>query len=305
MNLPPREDAVNLFDLEAAARQKLAGPVFAAIAGGDRAALERIIFRPRVLVNARGLDLTAELFGQQMFTPILAGPSSRQERVHPEGEVAAARGAAAAKTVLLVSSRSSRPLEQIAVEAKAGLWFQIHPEPDAASARNRVQQAVKLGCRAICLTTSGEVLDWAWIDQVRQGLTAPFLLKGVMSPEEARAAVAKGVDGIVVSNGGRRSPGLAAPIEMLPSVVDAAGGKVPVLIDGGFRRGTDVLKALAFGARAVLVARPVLWGLAAYGAEGVQTALEMLQTELARSMAMAGTPNLKSIDRKIVKISTR
>jgi isopentenyl diphosphate isomerase/L-lactate dehydrogenase-like FMN-dependent dehydrogenase len=92
---------------------------------------------------------------------------------------------------------------------------------------------------------------------------------------------------------------------MLPAIVDAVGGKVPVLVDGSFRRGTDVLKALALGARAVMVGRPPMWGLAAYGADGVQTVLEMLQSELARSMGLSGKPNIKAIDRSLVKIHLR
>ena len=109
----------------------------------------------------------------------------------------------------------------------------------------------------------------------------------IMSPEEARTAVEKGIAGIVVSDyGGLLVSGLAAPVEVLPSIAEAVGGKVPILIDGGFRRGTDALMALALGARAILLARPPMWGLAGYGADGVGTLLKLLQTELARDMAM-------------------
>jgi isopentenyl diphosphate isomerase/L-lactate dehydrogenase-like FMN-dependent dehydrogenase len=95
---------------------------------------------------------------------------------------------------------------------------------------------------------------------------------------------------------------MAAPIDVLPSIVEAVGGKAPVLIDGSFRRATDILKALALGARAVLLGRPVLWALASYGSAGVQAMLEMLQTDLGRDMAQCGKPNLKSLDPSIVKI---
>jgi isopentenyl diphosphate isomerase/L-lactate dehydrogenase-like FMN-dependent dehydrogenase len=132
------------------------------------------------------------------------------------------------------------------------------------------------------------------------------LLKGIMSPQEAQAAVEKGVQGIVVSNhGGRFVTGLTDPITVLPAIADAVGQKVPVLIDGSFRRGGDVLKALALGARAVLLGRPPLWGLAAYGAAGVQAVLELLQTHLGNDMTMVGAPNLAAISRDMVRIHRR
>jgi len=115
--------------------------------------------------------------------------------------------------------------------------------------------------------------------------------------------VEKGAQGIIVSNyGGRSADGVPATIQMLPAVADAVGGRVPIAIDSGFRRGTDALKALALGAHAVMVGRPPLWGLAAYGAEGVQKVLELMQTELALAMGLSGKPNLAAIDRTLVKI---
>ncbi|MBI3693443.1 MAG: alpha-hydroxy-acid oxidizing protein, partial [Acidobacteria bacterium] len=274
----------------------------------------------RMLVNVEHLDLTTELFGEKLFAPILVGPMSDQRQFHPEGELATVRGASAGKTVMVVSSRSSCPIDKIAAQAKTTLWYQVYPEPELNAFRNRVQQAMQAGCKAVCLTVGAPYqptgaggplmgnsqIDWSAIDQLRRGMTVPLLLKGIMSPEEAQTAVERGAQGIVVSNhGGLSASGLAAPIEMLPSIVDAVGGRVPVLIDGSFRRGTDVLKALAFGARAVLIGRPALWGLAAYGAEGVQTVLEMLQSELARSMGLSGKPNIKAVDRSLVKVHRR
>jgi 4-hydroxymandelate oxidase len=118
--------------------------------------------------------------------------------------------------------------------------------------------------------------------------------------------VAAGVQGMVVSNYAMNSiPGVASPIEMLPSIADGVGGKVPILIDGSIRLGSDVVKALALGAQAVLLGRPVLWGLAAYGAEGVQSVVELIQSEFARDMAMCGKVNVKAVDRTVVKIHRR
>ena len=124
-----------------------------------------------------------------------------------------------------------------------------------------------------------------------------------MTPKEARSAVKRGVQGIVVSNyGGLLAPGMVSSIEMLPSITDAVAGKIPVLIDGNFRRGSDIFKALAYGATAVMIGRPLAWGLAAYGPEGAQQILEMLQTEVGRDMAMCGKLTLKDIDRTVVKL---
>lgn len=148
--------------------------------------------------------------------------------------------------------------------------------------------------------------DWAVIDRLRQGLTVPVLLKGIMSPEEAQTAVQRGVQGIVVSNhGGRYLRNTIAPIEALPAIAGAVAGKIPVLMDGSVRRGSDVLKALCLGATAVLLGRPILWALAAYGAAGVQAMLEKLQTETAADMAMCGKGNVKLLNRDVVTIHRR
>lgn len=146
-------------------------------------------------------------------------------------------------------------------------------------------------------------LTWSFLDELNSYAKVPVLVKGILTPEDARLAVERGAAGVIVSNhGGRYLEGAPSTIEVLPGIVDAAGGKIPVLIDGGFRRGTDILKALAIGAKAVLVGRPPLWGLAAYGQPGVVRVLELLQTELALAMGLSGRPNLASIDRSLVAL---
>jgi 4-hydroxymandelate oxidase len=257
-----------------------------------------------MMVNTMHLDLTAEIFGQRLFAPIIVGPVSEQKRFHPEGELATARGAAAAKTAMVVAGQSSFPIREIAAQASDALWYQVSPEPGTDAQRRQIDQAIEAGCKALCITARG--VDWSAIDALRKGIKVPCLIKGILTPEEARAAVAAGIDGLVVSNyGGPAGASLAAPIEVLPAIAEAVAGKVPILIDGSFRRGSDILKALALGARAVLLGRPVLWALAAYGSAGVQAILEMLQTELGRDMVMCGKPNLKSLDPSLVKIHAR
>jgi len=307
--IAPAGELVNTLEFEAMAQRKLDPATFAETAGSDRKVFDRMTFMPNMMVNTSKLDLTAKLFGDSSYTPILIGPTAQQKRYHPEGELAMVRGASAAKTFVVVSSRCSFPIEQIAAESKTTLWYQVFPEPDMAAVRSRVEQAVKAGCKAVCLTLGADPaagLDWTAIDGLRKAINVPFLLKGITSPEEAKTAVGKGIQGIVVSSYAPRSlVGLAQPMQVLPAIADAVGGKATILVDGSFRRGSDVLKGIALGAQAVLLGRPPLWALAAYGAEGVQTMLELLQSEMARNMAQCGRANLAAIDRTMVRIHRR
>ena len=297
--IAPPEELVNTLEFEAMAQRKVDSITFALIAGSERKMFDRITFRPRMMVNTTKLDLSSNLLGTSMAAPILAGPIAEQKRFHPEGELATAKGAAAAKALVVIPDRSSAPLEQAAAETKAGFWFQAGPE----TSRDAVQKAVAAGCKAVCLTLSDAPLEWKAIDGMRAGLSVPFVIKGIMRADEAAEAAKRGVQGIVVSNyTGKPATGLASPMEVLPSIVEAAGPKTAVMVDGSFRRGSDVLMALALGARGVMIGRPVMWGLAGYGAIGVQKVLEMLQTELARDMAMCGKPNLAAIDRSVVRV---
>ncbi|MBM3776234.1 MAG: alpha-hydroxy-acid oxidizing protein [Acidobacteria bacterium] len=146
-------------------------------------------------------------------------------------------------------------------------------------------------------------LTWKYLDELNGYARVPVLIKGILTAEDAGLAAERGAAGIIVSNhGGRYLEGAPSTIEVLPEIVAEVKGRVPVLIDGGFRRGTDVLKALAIGAKAVLVGRPPLWGLGAYGQAGATRVLELLQTELALAMGLSGRPNLDSIDGSLVRI---
>src|SRR5262249_19869374 len=150
--------------------------------------MDRITFNPRMMVVTFDLDLTTPLFGEKLFAPILIGPTSEQKRFHPEGELAMARGAADAKTLMVVSDRSSVPIDQIAAAAKTPLWYQVYADADAAAARGRIDRAVGAGCKAVIITArrpepggaAGPLTDWSAIDRLRQGLKVPALLKGIM-----------------------------------------------------------------------------------------------------------------------------
>ena len=319
--IAPRQDLVNVLEFEGMAERKLAPTVFSTVAGHDHSYFDRITFRPRMMVPTTHLDLTVNMFGEKMFAPVVVGPVARMEIFHPDGESGMARGAAGAKAWMVVSSDASQPIEKIA-ESKATLWYQVFPEEDAAAERAKIDRAVKAGCKAICITVGAPLrniqgwaspakmaaiarppLNWAAIDQMRKGVNVPVLIKGIMTPQEAEAAVKNGIHGIVVSNyGGLLTKGMASSMEMLPSIADAVSGQAPILIDGSFRRGSDISKAIAFGASAVMVARPAVWGLAAYGSEGTQQVLEMLQTEVGRVLAHCSKPTLKDMDRTVVKL---
>ena len=314
--IAPHNELVNAGEFEEAARRKLDGVTFGQIADTGRAALDRITLRPRLMVDTTKIDLTATVFGQQMFMPILAGPVAQQTRFHPEGELAMARGVAAARSLLVISDDSGFPVDRIASEAKCPLWYQVWAEPDSAEVRKRVDKAVSCGCKALLITIdSGRGnaqtkpvtgIDWSAIDRIRHGLGVPVVLKGVMSAQEAQKAASAGVQGIVVSSySSRPVPGTASSIEVLPSIADAVGGKLTILVDGGFRFGSDVLKALALGAQGILLGRPLLWGLASYGEQGVQDVIELIQSSFARDMAMCGKVDLKALDRTAVAIHRR
>ncbi len=167
---------------------------------------------------------------------------------------------------------------------------------------------VAAGCAAVVVTAPPDEAkpNWKFFERIRAAISVPLLFKGVTEPNIARDAIKKGANGIVVSNhGGSAGDASTDPITALPKITDAIGSELPILIDGGFRRGSDVLKALALGASSVLVSRPVIWGLAAYGADGVRTIIELLQTELARDMTMLGTVNIDAITQQHVRIHSR
>ena len=307
----PVLELVNVPEFEEQARLVLAPARFEAISGGHRTSFDRMTFRQRLMVYAMDLDLTTSLYGYDMFAPIIVGPVGNQGDIHPEGELATARGASAGKAVMVATRQSSHPIEQVVAASDEPVWYQLYA--DSGSLGDDAARAVEAGCRAVCVTVGVSSdhqptpTDWDAVAALAGAVDVPVVVKGVMSVDAAEAALAAGAQGLVVSNHGGlvdRGTGTLA-IDMLPAVADAVAGRVPVLVDGSFRRGTDVLKGLALGATAVMVARPPMWGLAAYGAEGVQTVVEILQTELARNMAASGRPTIAMIDRELVRFDSR
>ena len=309
--LAPVLELLNVPEFEEQARLVLAPARFEAISGGHRTSFDRMTFRQRLMVYAMDLDLTTRLFGYDMFAPIIVGPVAGQGDIHPEGELATARGASAGKAVMVATRQSSHPIEQVVAASDEPVWYQLYA--DGGALGDDGARAVEAGCRAVCVTAGVSSdhrptpTDWDAVAALAHALDVPVVVKGIMSAAAAETAIAAGAQGLVVSNHGGivdRGSGTLA-IDVLPAVADAVAGRVPVLVDGSFRRGTDVLKGLALGATAVMVARPPMWGLAAYGAEGVQTVVEILQTELARNMAASGRPTIEMIDRTLVRFDSR
>ncbi len=302
----------------------------------NRTAFERIRLRPRVLVDVSTCDTRTTVLGTPISMPVLVAPMAVHRYAHPEGECETARGVGPAGTIMLASTSASRSPEEIAQAATGPLWFQLYVFRGIKTTENLVRRAEEAGYRAIVLTVDlprlgnrekdtrndftlppafqpnyppeseaeeRVILTWESLAWLRSLTSLPLLVKGILTAEDAVLAIEHGVSGIVVSNHGGRQLDTAIPsIEALPEVVDAVAGRCDVFMDGGIRRGTDILKALALGARAVLVGRPVLWGLATNGSAGVLHVLEILRKELELDMALAGRPTLASIDRSLVKI---
>jgi 4-hydroxymandelate oxidase len=307
----PRGDLVNVLEYEAQARLVLGPAKVAPILGSDRTVTDRITLRPRMNIPTRDLDLTSSLFGDAHFTPIIVGPVAGQKRFHAEGEIAMARGASAAKAAMVVSGDSSVPLAQIAQAATTPLYLQVYA--GSPKVRDLLAEASTAKARAVFVTVNTAAngsaalgsarIDWAGVEAVVKATSLPVIVKGITRPQDAKEAVARGARGVVVSNWrGGNAAALPGTLLLVAPVVQAVGGQVPVLVDGSFRRGTDIIKALGFGAKGVLIGRPVMWGLAAYGADGVQGVVEMLQTELARYMCMCGRPTLAAVDASLVRV---
>jgi 4-hydroxymandelate oxidase len=327
-------------DYEPVAKAKLDADVYDYFAGGagdertleeNLRAFDRWVIRPRVMRGSGSPDTSTEILGTQVSSPVLVAPWAYQGRAHPGGERATVRGAARAGTIAVVSSTAVDDLEGIAAASEGPKWWQLYLFSEPQRSAEMLARVAASGYQAICWTVDFPVaglrhrdtrsgftmpfghddsadytyepnMTWdhlGWIREHAPGL--PVLVKGVLTGEDAVLAVEHRVDGIVVSNhGGRQLDSCPASLDALPEVVEAVAGRVPVLMDGGVRRGTDVLKAIALGAGAVLVGRPVVWGLAAEGEDGVAGVLEILRAEVENAMALAGCRTVAEIDRSLV-----
>jgi 4-hydroxymandelate oxidase len=301
----------------------------------NREAFDNIRLRPRVLADVSKVDTRADLFGENLPFPILIAPTATHCLYHPGGEIATARGAGAAGATYVVSTYTTTPIEDIAAAATEPLWFQLYLQHDKGATKDLVQRVEAAGCKALCVTVDTPTfgirnrqqragfsyqnlpldvstpyvaasfepvsMNWRDIDWLRSFSRIPILLKGILDPRDADEAVKQGVAGVIVSNhGGRNLDTVPASIDALAPVAEKVAGRVPILMDGGLRRGTDILKALASGATAVLIGRPICFGLGVAGAEGVDRVVNILRAELETAMALSGRPTIESIDRTVL-----
>ncbi len=335
-------EIINLFDFEKMAEGKMTKMAYEYVASGaadeftvrwNRQALDAIKLNPNVLNDISKLDTSVTLFGHKLPYPILVAPTAFHKIMHPEGELATARGASKAEAIYVVSSFTTTPLEEIKKVATEPLWFQLYVRDDKEFTKNLVQKAESLGCRALCITVdtpvggarnrqarvnfklpeginapyaNGEMiqkmpLTWKEMEWLISFAKVPVLLKGILHPDDAEKAIEIGASGIIVSNhSGRNLDTVPATIEVLPRIVERVNKRIPILMDGGIRRGTDVLKAIALGANAVLVGKPICFGLASGGAEGVTKTLEILRAEFELAMALTGRSTIASIDQSVI-----
>ena len=292
-------------------------------------------------VDPKDVDTSKELFGHRMPSPIMLAPTARQRDLHPDGELGMHRAATTTGTTMIVSNASSLPFARIAQAAEGPLWFQRYATREMEPNRVALGGAQEVGSQTIVVTIDQQAsfyerdlhdrhlggtprrvtrptprnpanpyrvgagrlwYEWQLFDDLRPMCEVPMLAKGILTGEGAKKCVEHGCDGVIVSNhGGRAIDYGPSSLEVLEEVVEAVGGRVPVLIDSGFRRGSDALKALALGADAVCFGRASRWGLGAFGEEGAQKVLEILNAELKQAMAAAGVASLAKIDRSIVK----
>jgi len=297
--------------------------------------------RPHVLRDVSVVSTATEVLGHRLSAPILVAATAYHGLAHRDGELETARGVNAARALIVLSTRVTHRIEDIALQLEGPWWLQVYVMRNRELTRQLVLRAVAAGATALVLTgdtpylgrkprqgeppvsdeqylvnltehvAPGEdalraasmdasiTLDTiAWLREM-SGL--PVLVKGVLRADDAAACVEAGAAGVIVSNHGARQLDRTVPTAAaLEQVVGSVGARVPVLVDGGVRSGVDVLVAIALGARAVLVGRPVLWALAADGARGVADALNALRDDLAHAMGLAGVTSIAAIGRDLI-----
>ena len=298
-------------------------------------AFRRWQLRPRVLVDVDTCTTATTVLGQEVSMPLLIAPVAFQRVAHPDGEVGMARAATAAGTVMCMSTMATSTPEEVAATG-VPRWFQVYVFRDEGITRELVARVADAGFTALVLTVdtpflgrrerdlrTGFVVEhpvaslgqggltpaetfalvsasvsWRDIERLASLSGLPVIVKGVLTEEDAKLACEHGAAAIVVSNhGGRQLDGVSATIDALEEVVTAVDGRVEVLVDGGIRRGTDVVKALALGARAVLAGRAPLWGLAVDGEAGARRVLELLQAEILRALRLVGCTSPADVTR--------
>jgi isopentenyl diphosphate isomerase/L-lactate dehydrogenase-like FMN-dependent dehydrogenase len=301
----------------------------------NRAALERIAVEQRIGMDVRSIDLSTTFLGMGLPAPFAVCPMGGMPQVWPKGDLEMARGATLGG--LLGVANSGGPTRERVEVASGPLMYQLYNYGDRDWVAARLEEIQAAGYKAITLTvdtgvqsrrdahlealyTAGggqlppprapqpgndpmylSMITWEYVRYLRDLIKVPFGLKGIMHPDDARASLDCGLDFIWISNhGGRQLDSGRATIDALPRVAAAIGHRAPIVIDGGFRRGTDIIKGLALGATIVAVGRPYMWGLAHGGADGAAAISKLLETELRVDMALAGQMSVRGLARDAV-----
>ena len=342
-------EVINVFEMEAIAREKIPPAHFGYLATGvdgditlraNRAGFTRFQIKPRRLVDVSQTDTSVNILGTEAGSPIFLCPVGSNGAYHSEAELGTARAAGAKGHHMILSTQASTPIEQVVEARGAPIWFQLYPTDRWEYTVAMLQRAEAAGCTAVCLTIdlpggrntetqqiftrqdtrtcaachpgrakpifdglnmqgvglNNPAMTWDVIARMKEVTDMKIFIKGIEVAADSALALQYGADGIVVSNhGGRATETDKGTIECLPEIVSAVNGRIPIIIDSGFRRGTDVYKALAMGASAVGIGRPYCWGLGAFGQAGVERVLDLLNRELLITMVGSGTPTIDSI----------
>lgn len=302
---------------------------------------------PRIMRDTSTIDTTVTVLGAECSLPVILAPVGNHKRVHPDGELASARAAAASGTVLVVSHNSSCALEEVAHASAATLWMQIYPMKDRGIDQALATRAGASGYQAIVVTVDNSGyrtrersaldasaksdilalanhtaipsatatiqslaafadaqrvdLSWEYVTWLKSVTPLPIVVKGLQTGSDAVMSVDAGADAIIVSNhGGHALADGRATISVLAEVTEAVEGRIPVILDGGVRTGTDVLKALSIGASATMIGRPLLWALSVGGCDAVVRMLEVLRSELRMTMGLCGQNSASGVPRELV-----
>jgi glycolate oxidase len=290
----------------------------------NRLGFDSLGLRPRVLVDVSKVDTSTTFLGQKLRIPVMMAPIGSLQTITPEGGVAVAKAAAEFGTMNFVSSVTQPSLEEIAASTNHPKIFQLYIRGDLNWCSEIVGRVKKAGYMALCLTVdtahysrrerpllnrwqppsrrteTGRIyqamLTWEMADAIKKIAGMPLIIKGIATAEDAKIAAERGVDVIYVSNhGGRQLDQGRGTIDTLPEIVEAAGGKADIVLDGGVTRGTDIVKALALGAKAVTIGKLQGWGLGAGGKDGLVRVLELLEEELTIDMALLGVTRVNQI----------
>ena len=331
-------DFLTLHELVAAARRKLSADIWDYLVGGaetetttkrNRLALDSLALRPRVLRDVSGVDASGRLLGHKLHLPVLLAPVGSLESFDPAGAAAAGRAASAFGVPIMVSSVTRPGLEATAAATAGPKIFQLYVRGDDAWTDDMVARAQSAGYDAFCFTVDTAVysrrerdiakrfvkpwrqratgqffqagLTWDHVKRFKDKHRLPLILKGIATGEDAALACEHGVAAVYVSNhGGRQLDHGRGAIAILPEVVDAVAGRAEIIIDGGFCRGTDVIKALALGAGTVALGRIYCYGLAAAGEAGVMRVLELIEAEIAIGLALLGVDRMEALDASFI-----